>query len=248
MRMGRTGGEWEIAAIDRAERRGLVSVRSHQQERRALRRVIEEEVRQTVHFTGRRQLAARVLDALEDVPRDRFVPDYEADSAYANVPLPIGYRQTISQPYIVALMTDLLDPEPTDVILEIGTGSGYQAAVLAELVAEVYSIEVIPELASRAAAVLAELGYRNVVTRAGDGNLGWPEHAPYDGIIVTAAAPAVPPALIEQLKPGAALVIPVQADGYGQVLQRITRDAEGRVEARDVLPVAFVPLVRAAPR
>jgi protein-L-isoaspartate(D-aspartate) O-methyltransferase len=225
-----------------------VSVRSHQQERRALRRVIEEEVRQTVHFTGRRQLAARVLDALEDVPRDRFVPDYEADSAYANVPLPIGYRQTISQPYIVALMTDLLDPEPTDVILEIGTGSGYQAAVLAELVAEVYSIEVIPELASRAAAVLAELGYRNVVTRAGDGNLGWPEHAPYDGIIVTAAAPAVPPALIEQLKPGAALVIPVQADGYGQVLQRITRDAEGRVEARDVLPVAFVPLVRAAPR
>jgi protein-L-isoaspartate(D-aspartate) O-methyltransferase len=223
-------------------------LKSHQPERRALRRVIEEEVRQTAHFTGRRQLAARVLDALEDVPRDRFVPDYEADSAYANVPLPIGYRQTISQPYIVALMTDLLDPEPSDVILEIGTGSGYQAAVLAELVAEVYSIEVIPELASRATAVLADLGYGNVVTRAGDGNLGWPEHAPYDGIIVTAAAPAVPPALIEQLKPGAALVIPVQADGYGQVLQRITRDAAGRVDVRDVLPVAFVPLVRASPR
>jgi protein-L-isoaspartate(D-aspartate) O-methyltransferase len=248
MRMGRRDGEWEIGPTGPLERRAAVKVRNRQQERHALRRIIEEEVRQTAHFTGRRQLAARVLDALEAVPRERFVPDYEVDSAYANVPLPIGHRQTISQPYIVALMTDLLDPEPTDVILEIGTGSGYQAAVLAGLVATVYSVEVIPELANRAAVVLAELGYDNVVTRAGDGNLGWPEHAPYDGIIVTAGARAVPPALIEQLKPGAPLVIPVQADGYGQVLQRITRDADGRVDARDVLPVAFVPLVSTSPR
>lgn len=184
-----------------------------------------------------------MLDALERVPREQFVPDYESDSAYANVPLPIGHRQTISQPYIVALMTDLLDPEPDDVILEIGTGSGYQAAVLAGLVARVYSVEVIPELAQAAGRRLAELGYHNVETRTGDGNLGWPEHAPYDGIIVTAGATEVPPALLEQLKPGAPLVIPVRADGYGQVLQRITRDRDGQVHVQDLLPVAFVPLV-----
>lgn len=220
-----------------------MSVKGLQQLRHSLRRIIEEEVRQTAHFTGRPRLDARVLDALERVPRERFVPEYEADSAYVNVPLPIGYRQTISQPYIVALMTDLLDPEPGDVVLEIGTGSGYQAAVLSGLVARVYSIELVPELASQAAERLAGLGYDNVVTRAGDGNAGWPEHAPYDGIIVTAGAPMVPPALLAQLKPGAPLVIPVRADGYGQVLQRITRDADGRVHVQDVLPVAFVPLL-----
>jgi protein-L-isoaspartate(D-aspartate) O-methyltransferase len=226
------------------DRQADVSKTNRQRERqRLLRDVIEEEVRQTAQFTGRRQLAERVLDALERVPRERFVPEYEADSAYANVPLPIGYRQTISQPYIVALMTDLLDPEPDHVVLEIGTGSGYQAAVLAGLVARVYSVEVIPELAEQAARRLSGLGYDNVIVRAGDGNLGWPEHAPYDGIIVTAGAPAVPPALVEQLKPGAPLVIPVRAQGYGQVLQRITRDVDGRIDVRDVLPVAFVPLV-----
>jgi protein-L-isoaspartate(D-aspartate) O-methyltransferase len=223
-----------------------VSWKDRQRERHALRGIIEEEVRQTAHYTGRRALAPRVLDALERVPREQFVPDYESDSAYANVPLPIGHRQTISQPYIVALMTDLLDPEPGDVILEIGTGSGYQAAVLAGLVARVYSVEVIPELAQAAGRRLAELGYDNVETRVGDGNLGWPEHAPYDGIIVTAGATEVPPALLEQLKPGAALVVPVRADGYGQVLQRITLDRDGRPHVQDVLPVAFVPLVRSA--
>ena len=220
---------------------------NHQKERHALRGVIEEEVRQTAHFSGLRHLDAHVLDAIERVPRERFVPEYEVDSAYANVPLPIGYRQTISQPFIVALMTDLLEPEPDDVVLEIGTGSGYQAAVLAGLVSQVYSVEVVPELAEQAAARLAELGYANVVTRAGDGNLGWPEHGPYDGIIVTAAAPAVPPALLAQLKPGARLVIPVRVDGNGQVLRCITRDAGGRVHARDVLPVAFVPLIGGMP-
>jgi protein-L-isoaspartate(D-aspartate) O-methyltransferase len=211
--------------------------------RRALRRIIEREVRETAFHTGRERLDVRVLDALETVPRERFVPPGSESSAYADVPLPIGYRQTISQPFIVALMTDLLDPEPGDVILEIGTGSGYQAAVLAELVARVYSVEVVPELEAEARARLAELGYDNVVTRAGDGRLGWPEHAPYDGIIVTAGAREVPPALFAQLKPGAHLVIPVRTLGYGQVLRRFTCQPDGTTTGEDVLPVAFVPLV-----
>ncbi|MGC8875387.1 MAG: protein-L-isoaspartate(D-aspartate) O-methyltransferase, partial [Chloroflexia bacterium] len=138
-----------------------------------------------------------VLRAMERVPRHRFVPPEYRSQAYADYPLPIGYGQTISQPYIVALMTQLLDPKPTDRVLEIGTGCGYQAAVLAEIVREVYTVEIIPELAEQAARRLAELGYTNVFTRQGDGYYGWPEHAPYDGIIVTAAAPEVPPPLIE---------------------------------------------------
>jgi len=167
-------------------------------EREALIRVIEAEVRQTEVYTGRSHLDLRVLNALEEVARERFVPDYDLDSAYANVPLPIGYRQTISQPYIVALMTDLLEPRQTDVVLEVGTGSGYQAAVLSLLVGRVYSVEVIPELADRAKGLLSELGYDNVEVRHSDGNLGWPEHAPYDSIIVTAGAREVPKALIDQ--------------------------------------------------
>ncbi|MEZ5560062.1 MAG: protein-L-isoaspartate(D-aspartate) O-methyltransferase [Pseudomonadales bacterium] len=215
---------------------------SREQQRAALLRVIEHEVAQTALYTGRERLAARVLDALGKVPRERFVPEFEEQSAYVNVPLPIGFRQTISQPYIVALMTDLLAPEPDQVILEIGTGSGYQAAVLSLLVRKVYSVEVIPELAERAAALLEELGYDNVTVRTGDGKTGWPEHAPYDGIIVTAGAREVPGALLDQLAPGGRLVIPVHADGH-QVLRLLTRDARGEVASTDVLPVAFVPLV-----
>ncbi len=214
-------------------------------EREALVALIESEVVDTAVYTGRSELRAAVLDAMRAVPREDFVPAEEAYVAYANVPLPIGHFQTISQPYIVALMTDLLDPEPDDVMLEIGTGSGYQAAVLSQLVSRVYSLEVIPELAASAAERLARLGYDNVFTREGDGNLGWPEHAPYDGIVVTAGAPEVPGALIDQLKPGAALVIPVD-NGVHQVLRRITRDPDGDVHTEDVLPVAFVPLVKAA--
>ncbi len=214
-------------------------------ERAALVRLIEREVRETAGYTGRSKLHRRVVEAISAVPRERFVPEFEADSAYANIPLPIGHRQTISQPYIVALMTDLLDPRPDHVLLEIGTGSGYQAAVLSQLVDQVYSVEVIAELAASAGERLESLGCTNVITHHGDGNLGWPEHAPYDGIIVTAGAPAVPPALVEQLKPGGCLVIPVN-DGMHQMLQRITLDGEGRVSARDVLPVAFVPLVPGA--
>jgi protein-L-isoaspartate(D-aspartate) O-methyltransferase len=210
--------------------------------REALIRVIEEEVRQTEFYTGRSHLDLRVLNALEEVPRERFVPEYEIDSAYANVPLPIGYRQTISQPYIVALMTDLLEPRPSDTVLEVGTGSGYQAAVLSLLVNRVYSVEVVPELAEQARERLGELGYGNVEVRHSDGNLGWPEHGPYDSIIVTAGAREVPEALIEQLKPGGRLVIPVNANAH-QVLKLIRKDEAGGLHVEDVLPVAFVPLV-----
>ncbi len=212
-------------------------------ERESLIRIIEEEVRQTESYTGRSHLDLRVLNAMEEVPRERFVPEYEVDSAYANVPLPIGYRQTISQPYIVALMTDLLETRPSDIVLEVGTGSGYQAAVLSLLVDRVYTVEVIPELADRARQTLSELGYGNVVVRQSDGNLGWPEHGPYDGIIVTAGAEEVPDALVDQLKPGGRLAIPVNANAH-QVLKLIRKDRGGALHVQDILPVAFVPLIR----
>ena len=158
-------------------------------------------------------------------------------------PWPIGSGQTISQPYIVALSTDLLRPKPTDSVLEVGTGSGYQAAVLAEIVATVYSIEVIPTLGNEARRRLAELGYRNVEVRIGDGYAGWPEKAPFDGIVVTAAAPRVPKALVDQLKPGGRLVIPVGGEMEIQYLNVLTKRADGGVDEKRVLPVRFVPLV-----
>lgn len=192
--------------------------------------------------------APRVMAALGNVPRHRFVPAAVRDQAYANRPLPIGHGQTISQPYIVALMTDLLAPDPDDVILEVGTGSGYQAAVLAELVKKVYSIEFVPELAEAVQARLRSLGYTNVEVRQGDGYYGLPEHAPYDGILVTAAAPYVPPALVEQLKPGARLVIPVGEPYYHQDLMVVEKTPQGGIETRKVLAVAFVPLVGDHPR
>lgn len=215
------------------------------QERAALVRLIEGEVRETAAYTGRPALSAAVLQAMTAVAREDFVPEIAADRAYANIPLPIGHQQTISQPYIVALMTDLLDPEPDHVVLEVGTGSGYQAAVLSTLVRHVYSVEVIEELATAAGERLRRLGYGNVSVCHGDGNLGWPEHAPYDGVIVTAGAPAIPAALLDQLKPGRPLVIPVD-DGWHQTLKRVTVDARGNLSVKDVLPVAFVPLVPGA--
>lgn len=203
---------------------------------------IVAETAATGRQTGRSRLDARVLEALRSVPRDAFVPDDLADQAYDNRPLPIGGGQTISQPFIVALMTDLLDPEPGHRVLEIGTGCGYQAAVLAELVADVYSIEFLPELAQRAEATLTRLGYDRIHLRTGNGREGWPEAAPFDDIIVTAGAADVPPALIEQLAPGGRMVIPVGSGRMGQDLLRITKSADGRVERQNVLPVAFVPL------
>lgn len=200
------------------------------------------EVEVTRRYIGKDALSPRVMQAMREVPRERFVPEEMRSLAFRNGPVPIGHGQTISQPYIVALMTDLLEPEPQDVILEVGTGSGYQAAVLSRLVERVYSLEIIEPLALEARRRLAELGYDNVEVRHADGYAGLPEHAPYDGIIVTAAAPFVPPPLIEQLKPSARLVIPVGQPGWSQTLKVVEKRPDGRIHERDVLDVAFVPL------
>ena len=206
---------------------------------------VREEVRATRQLTGRAVLEDRVVEALRQVPRHAFVPSQLEHGAYANHPLPIGHGQTISQPYIVALMTDLIQPRPKDVVLEIGTGSGYQAAILANLVKQVYTLEIIETLAREASERLRRLGYDNVEVREGNGRLGWPEHAPYDAILVAAAARGIPPALIEQLKPGGTLVIPVGDPHAAQDLLVVSNLEDGRIEERRVLPVAFVPLTGA---
>jgi protein-L-isoaspartate(D-aspartate) O-methyltransferase len=211
-------------------------------QRRKLRAEIEQNAAETADSTGRPRFSARVMDAIDSVPRHRFVPASEIRNAYANRPLPIGHGQTISQPYIVALMTELLEPKPGDVVLEVGTGSGYQAAVLSRLVARVYTIEIVPPLARSSSVRLEELGYRNVEVRLGDGYYGWREKGPFDGIIVTAAANAIPPPLIEQLKPGGRMLIPVGAAFFAQELIVLTKNDKGKVSTRSVLPVAFVPL------
>jgi protein-L-isoaspartate(D-aspartate) O-methyltransferase len=194
--------------------------------------------------TGRARLSPRVRQAMGQVARHRFVPAALRDFAYANRPLPIGDGQTISQPFIVALMTELLDPKPSDRVLEVGTGSGYQAAVLAECVAQVFTIEIVPALGERAAVLLRELGYRNIETRIGDGYKGWPEAAPFDGIIVTAAPQHVPQPLVDQLQRGGRMVIPVGSRDPGQDLLLITKDAAGRAVTEKTLAVRFVPLTR----
>lgn len=199
----------------------------------------------TRQYTGRSAFDERVLAALREVAREEFVPPAVRHRAYDNLPLPIGHGQTISQPYIVALMTELIDPEPGDVVLEIGTGSGYQAAVLAKLVKRVYTMDIVEALATQATTRLQRLGYDNVEVRVGNGRLGWSEHAPYDAILVAAAAPDIPPALIAQLKPGGTLVIPVGGTHASQELLVLSKDAQGRVHERSVLPVVFVPLTGA---
>ena len=186
-----------------------------------------------------------VLSAMRKVPRHRLVPEEVRKQAYRNIPLPIGYEQTISQPYIVALMTDLLDVEKQHSVLEVGTGSGYQAAVLSQLVRQVYTIEIVEPLAKRAGTQLAELGYANIAVRAGDGYAGWPEHAPFDRIIVTAGATHVPQPLIDQLKIGGKMVIPVGKAWNKLDLTLVEKTKTGRLKTRKVLPVAFVPLTRA---
>jgi protein-L-isoaspartate(D-aspartate) O-methyltransferase len=205
---------------------------------------IENEVRYTRSMIGRDALDPRVMAAMAEVPRHEFVPDHEQIYAYANGPLPIGHGQTISQPYIVALMTDLLECGPDDRVLEIGTGSGYQAAVLSRVAGRVYSMEIVPELARAASERLARLGFDNVECRRCDGYEGWREQAPFDGILVTAAAPAVPPPLVEQLKEGARLVIPVGPAFGHQELVVVEKREDGSVHTRDILGVAFVPLTR----
>jgi protein-L-isoaspartate(D-aspartate) O-methyltransferase len=191
---------------------------------------------------GARPISERVLEIMSEVPRHRFVPEDELYSAYYNNPLPIGHGQTISQPYIVALMTDLLALDKQHTVLEVGTGSGYQAAVLSELAGKVYSIEIVAQLAAQAAKVLSELGCANVEVKAGDGSAGWLEHAPYDGIIVTAAAEQIPQPLLDQLKPGGRLVIPVGGEFNIQQLLLITKDRDGKFHRMNIEPVRFVPL------
>lgn len=192
--------------------------------------------------TGQPSISPRVMEALARVPRHKFVPAEIAPRAYDNRPLSIGYGQTISQPYVVALMTDLLQVDAGDKVLEVGTGSGYQAATLAELTDGVFSMEIIEPLARRAEAALKEQGYSRVRVKAGDGYYGWPEHAPFDAIIVTAAAGHVPPPLIRQLKAGGRMVIPLGSAFMTQQLVLIEKDAQGRVLTREILPVVFVPL------
>lgn len=204
---------------------------------------IQAEVAYTKHLIGKESLDPRVMDAMSKVPRDAFVPDDLKDAAFVDGPLPIGHGQTISQPFIVALMSDLLATRPDHTVLEIGTGSGYQTAVLSLLCSQVYSMDLIPALTGTAEVRLAGLGYSNVHIRSGNGYGGWQEHAPYDGIIVTAAATHVPGALVEQLRPGGRLVIPVGQPDRAQELLLVSKDEAGETRVRDILGVSFVPLI-----
>ena len=205
-------------------------------------RLIEADVRSTSDYLKQSSLDTRVLEAMARVPRHEFVPPHVVDLAYHNRPLSIGHGQTISQPYIVAIMTDLLDIEPGQRVLEIGTGSGYQAAVLAEVGAQVWTIEIIQALGVQAKARLQRLGYNAIEVRLGDGYYGWPGEASFDAIIVTAAASHIPPPLLQQLKPGAKMIIPVGSQFSTQQLVLITRSDNDEFITRQVLPVRFVPL------
>jgi protein-L-isoaspartate(D-aspartate) O-methyltransferase len=217
---------------------------SFEAQRAALVEEIEQDVRETSSYIGRLRLDDSVIDAMSTVERHEFVPEELKDLAYQNRPLPIGEGQTISQPYIVALMTDLAGVGPESVVLEVGTGSGYQAAVLAEIVDHVYSIEIVESLGRRAAETLERLGYDNVTVRIGDGYQGWTEFAPFDAILVTAAPEEIPPPLVDQLKRGGRLVIPVGSQGGAQSLQVLEKDSDGETSILDTLPVLFVPLTR----
>lgn len=221
---------------------GDTKVDYYEKARKEMVTVIQKEVESTKGYLGRERLGDNVIDAMGRVKRHAFVPLYSQLYAYKNRPLPIGYAQTISQPYIVAVMTDLLDLKTSDRVLEIGTGSGYQAAVLAEIVKEVYTIEVISALGISAEKRLEKLGYKNIKTRIDDGYYGWKEHAPYDAIIVTAAAGNIPPALFQQLKPGGKMIIPVSSFSQVQHLVLINKDENGTMSTRQILPVRFVPL------
>ena len=205
-------------------------------------RLIEDDVRSTSLYLKKTALDPRVLEAMRNVPRHEFVPPKLIDSAYRNRPLPIGHGQTISQPYIVAVMTDLLGIQPGQRVLEIGTGSGYQAAVLAELAGSVFSIEIIQPLGQLAKKRLRRLGYNNIELRIGDGYYGWIEHAPFDAIIVTAASSHIPPPLVQQLKVGGKMMIPVGSRFSTQQLILITRESDREITTRQILPVKFVPL------
>lgn len=201
----------------------------------------EELVSQSIEKRGVTHQA--VLKSMKTVPRHSFVPENIISRAYDDRPLGIGYGQTISQPFIVAYMTEAIDPKPNDKVLEIGTGSGYQAAVLAEIIKEVYTIEIVPELGNTAAARLKKLGYNNVQVKVSDGYYGWPEHGPYDAIMVTAAAEFVPPPLLEQLKEGGKIIIPIGSPYMNQTLMLVEKKGK-KVTTKSLLPVVFVPFTR----
>ena len=205
-------------------------------------RVKEREEMVTEQIQARDVKDVNVLKAMRIVPRHAFVPENVQKAAYGDYPLPIGFDQTISQPYIVAFMTEALGLEPNSKVLEIGTGSGYQAAVCAEIAAEVYTIEIIEGLAKRAEEKLKELGYPNVFVKAGDGYFGWPEKGPFDAIIGTAAAERIPPPLIEQLKPGGRMILPYETKQGFQYLVLVTKDDKGNISKKKVMPVVFVPM------
>jgi len=219
---------------------------AYEEDRARMIQVIDAHARTATDALGRDYIDPRVLAVMGNLPRHEFVSDWFEGDAYDDRPLSIGHGQTISQPFIVALMTDMLEVGPDDVVLEVGTGSGYQAAVLARLVREVHSIEIIPALAESAKERLGRLGYANVHTYAGDGYYGLPDAGPFDAIVVTAAAHQVPPPLIQQLKPGGRMVIPVGSSFAIQHLMLVEKDADGRVRTRQTLPVRFVPLTRAS--
>lgn len=217
---------------------------SFEEQRATLVEELERDVRATQSYTGRAALAEAVMEAMARVPRHEFVPAAVRPFSYDNRALPIGEGQTISQPYIVALMTDLADVGPESIVLEIGTGSGYQAAVLAEVVEHVYTIEIVEPLGFTAADTLDRLGYDNVTVRVGDGYQGWPEFAPFDAILVTAAPERIPRPLIDQLAVGGKLVVPVGEQNRSQSLQVLTKEPDGDTNVTDVLPVVFVPFTR----
>ena len=210
--------------------------------RQQLVKTIEDDVKQTSQELNKTELDSRVMNAMGQVPRHEFVPESERAYAYENRPLPIGHGQTISQPYVVAIMTDMLNLKPGSKVLELGTGSGYQAAILAELAGEVYTIEIVEALGLEAKQRLQKLGYKNVITKIGDGYYGWEEHAPFDAIIVTAAASHIPPPLIKQLKPGGRMVIPVGSRFMLQQLLIVDKQDDGKVASKQVMPVIFVPV------
>ncbi len=217
------------------------AIESYELQRKQMIAEIIQDVVETSHYLGIKTLDRKVLHVMSSVPRHEFVPKNNKSNAYLNHALPIGHGQTISQPYIVAIMTQLLNLDSTSVVLEIGTGSGYQAAVLAELAANVYSIEIIEPLAKQAIIRLDRLGYKNVKIKHADGYYGWAQHAPYDAIMVTAAASHVPPSLIKQLKPGGQIIIPVGSRFMTQQLLLINKQENNKLTTRQILPVRFVP-------
>jgi len=223
---------------------GSIAQDPYADRRDALIGEIQRNIRETQAYTGRETFDDAVMDAIRSVPRHEFVPDALRSEAWDNRPLSIGEGQTISQPYIVALMTQLAGVSADSKVLEVGTGSGYQAAVLATIVDRVYTIEIVQSLGVRAGATLERLGYTNVDVRIGDGYLGWPDQAPFDAIVVTAAPEEVPQPLIDQIAPGGRLVIPVGGQGETQSLRVLEKDESGEIQTRDVLPVLFVPFTR----